>query len=72
MGAVGHFDASAGTGGWTASDSMEREARDPGWYRDPNDPRLHRYWDGRAWHAQRLDSVAPTSTGLPQPRPRTD
>ena len=23
--------------------------REPGWYRDPEQPRWHRYWDGNAW-----------------------
>lgn len=23
--------------------------REPGWYRDPRDPRLHRHWDGETW-----------------------
>jgi len=22
----------------------------PGWYRDPDRPKLHRYWDGESWH----------------------
>lgn len=23
--------------------------REPGWYRDPRDPRLHQHWDGTTW-----------------------
>ena len=23
-----------------------------GWYRDPHQPNLHRYWDGRDWHPE--------------------
>ncbi|WP_425463852.1 DUF2510 domain-containing protein [Nocardioides aurantiacus] len=24
----------------------------PGWYRDPEDPRRHRWWTGRSWRTQ--------------------
>ena len=24
----------------------------PGWYRDPHDPRLHRFWTGRGWRTE--------------------
>lgn len=52
--------------------------REPGWYRNPKQPRLHRYWDGEAWHPQGASrprtSVSPTAMALdsvPTPRPRT-
>jgi hypothetical protein len=50
-----------------------------GWYPDPQDPRLLRYWDGVAWTAQvtplpqlpplppQVGSVAPSSTSAPYP-----
>ena len=28
---------------------------DPGWYRDPDNPKWHRYWNGSAWK----DAAAP-------------
>jgi hypothetical protein len=42
--------------------------REPGWYRDPEEPRWHRYWDGNAWLPYRptLDRAA-TREGDPTP-----
>ena len=57
-----------------ASDAV----REPGWYRHPQQPRLHRYWDGATWHPQGASrprsSASPTGMALdsvPTPRPRT-
>lgn len=27
----------------------------PGWYRDPDRPKWHRYWDGESWQEPRAD-----------------
>lgn len=35
------------------------EQPEAGWYRDPADPRLHRYWTGVEWLAQ---AVTPPPT----------
>jgi hypothetical protein len=51
--------------------------RVPGWYRDPDAPRFHRYWDGRRWHAQqayarvRSTGSVGASDPLDIPRPRS-
>jgi hypothetical protein len=29
--------------------------RPPGWYRDPDDARGHRFWNGNAWAAAEAD-----------------
>jgi Protein of unknown function (DUF2510) len=31
------------------------DERPTGWYRDPDDARQHRYWDGHAWIAAQAD-----------------
>ncbi len=28
------------------------EVREPGWYRDPANARLHRFWNGQRWVSQ--------------------
>lgn len=53
--------------------------REPGWYRDPEQPRRHRYWDGRDWLPQgpalrgpgQLGTTAPVGD-LPRPRRGAD
>ncbi len=27
----------------------------PGWYRDPDSPKWHRYWDGESWQEPMAD-----------------
>lgn len=39
------------------------DQREPGWYRDPHDVRVHRHWDGERWTA-----VIPPVAALPGDR----
>ena len=44
--------------GWTEQSYMDD--RPPGWYRDPENARQHRYWNGETWiaaQAERVDVV---------------
>jgi hypothetical protein len=38
-----------------AADNMENAG--PGWYYDPDDEAIYRYWDGQAWTEHRSDMV---------------
>ena len=40
-----------------------------GWYRDPDDPKRHRYWDGRRWtrRSPSGDSASGRSTATEDP-----
>jgi uncharacterized protein DUF2510 len=42
------------------------DERPPGWYRDPDDGRQHRYWDGQEW------SVTPAADGAPSAEVEAD
>ncbi|MCM0618606.1 DUF2510 domain-containing protein [Paenarthrobacter sp. MSM-2-10-13] len=54
--------------------STPGSATPPGWYPDPSDPRLVRWWDGRAWTANQAPAQfqAPGQFQVPvqQPRPQ--
>lgn len=41
-----------------------------GWYSDPDNPALQRYWDGADW-TQHTAPAAPTTAGSPPPPPAT-
>ncbi len=45
----------------------EPQSAPEGWYDDPEDSRLQRYWDGGAWTERR--TFRPLRTGLPDPLP---
>ena len=55
-------------GSGIGADAGDAVARERGWYRDPNEPRRHRYWDGRTW----LPQATRLADDLPRPRPRSD
>jgi hypothetical protein len=38
-----------------ATDNMVNAG--PGWYYDPDDEAIYRYWDGQAWTDHRSDTV---------------
>lgn len=38
-----------------AADNMRNAG--PGWYYDPDDEAIYRYWDGHNWTAHRSDTV---------------
>src|SRR5690348_1340016 len=49
----------------------------PGWYKDPADPDVQRYWDGEGWLGDPIPAGAPTPAGPPvgakpewEPRPK--
>lgn len=71
MGEVGATDRSQ-----QPSEDELAAGRVPGWYRDPDQPRFHRYWDGERWHAQQgkprrgPTASSGTSDPLDIPRPR--
>lgn len=39
----------------------------PGWYPDPIDPGVERWWDGSTWGAPKTPSVPPAQARRPQP-----
>ena len=41
-----------------------------GWYPDPNDPRVQRYWDGSGWNGQRVWDGAQWMDAAPAPAPQ--
>ena len=41
--------------GWTELSLMDEQP--PGWYRDPENARRHRYWDGQCWAVAQADSA---------------
>jgi hypothetical protein len=41
---------------WTELTCMDERA--PGWYRDPDNARQHRYWDGQSWTFTQSDGAA--------------
>lgn len=60
------------------TDAGSDVVREPGWYRNPRQPRLHRYWDGEAWYPEGAARTHPqtiplarTLESVPSPRPRT-
>lgn len=38
---------------------------DPGWYRDPDDPKTHRYWNGTGWDQEPLSEDDATGERRP-------
>lgn len=40
---------------------------EPGWYRDPGDPRAHRHWDGITWDTDGTVEEPPPGDGEPGP-----
>ncbi|WP_432834008.1 RDD family protein [Dactylosporangium sp. CA-092794] len=41
----------------------------PGWYKDPADPDVQRYWDGEGWIGESIPASAPTPTEPPPATP---
>ena len=42
-------------------------AIEPGWYKDPVDPTIQRYWDGEGWYGDPLPAGATPPPGVPPP-----
>jgi hypothetical protein len=69
-----------GSGTTAKADERDNTFREPGWYRDPDEPRWHRYWDGNVWaprnpaagHKSAEPGPAAPAEGLPRPRRELD
>ena len=64
--------------GPATADQVADHFREPGWYRDPDQPRRHRYWDGARWGphvpalAQEPAEPRPMLDAEDLPRPRRE
>jgi hypothetical protein len=74
-GPAGHADGSR-----EPTAKADSTFREPGWYRDPDEPRWHRYWDGNVWvprnpvpgHTPAEPGSTAPAEGLPRPRRESD